>query len=148
MARADPSPSFRFQISIQGISGVARFSECSGLEIEQEVLEYKEGGLNSRVHRLPGRYKFSNITLKRGIATDGADLWDWVERNVQAANQGTVVTHDVTVTLLDLAGQKPLRTWRFSGAYPVKWSATALSAEQNAIAIESLALAHQGMSFA
>ncbi len=145
--RADPSTSFRFQVSIKGLEGVARFSECSGLELEQEVLEYKEGGLNSRVHRLPGRYKFTNLTLKRGIATDGSDLWDWVKSNVQASNQGKVVAHEVTVTLLDLSGRTPLRTWTFSNAYPVKWSATALTAEQNAIAIETLALAHDGMSF-
>ena len=144
--RADPSPSFRFRVSIMGLESVARFSECSGLELEQEVLEYKEGGLNSRVHRLPGRYKFSNVTLKRGIATDGSDLWDWINNNVQASDQGTVVAHDVTVPLLHLSGQKPLRTWTFSSAYPVKWSATALTAEQTAIAIETLALAHSGMS--
>ena len=145
--RADPSPSFRFQVSILGLESVARFSECSGLELEQEVLEYKEGGLNSRVHRLPGRYKFANVTLKRGIATDGSGLWDWIKSNVEASDQGTVVAHDVTVTLLDLSGQKPLRAWTFSSAYPVKWSATALTAEQTAIAIETLALAHNGMSF-
>jgi phage tail-like protein len=145
--RADPSPSFRFHVNIQGV-GVARFTECSGLEVEQEVLEYKEGGLNSRVHKLPGRYKFTNITLKRGIATDGSPLWDWVQKNVQAADNGTATAHDVTVTLLDLSGRQPLRTWTFRNAYPVKWSATALSTEQSAIAIESLALAHDGMSFA
>jgi phage tail-like protein len=144
--RADPSPSFRFRIEIMGVESTARFSECSGLEFEQEVLEYKEGGLNSRVHRLPGRYKFSNLTLKRGIATDGADLWKWIKSNVEASNQGTVVAHDVTVTLFDLSGREPLRTWTFAKAYPVKWSATALSAEQNAIAIETLALAHSGVS--
>lgn len=145
--RADPSPSFRFQVSIKGLDGVARFSECSGLELEQEVLEYKEGGLNSRTHKLPGRYKFANLTLKRGIATDGSALWDWIKSNLQASNQGTVVAHEVTVTLLDLSGRQPLRTWTFGNAYPVKWSATALTAEQNAIAIETLALAHSGMDF-
>ncbi len=145
--RADPSPSFRFRVSIMGLESVARFTECSGLELEQEVLEYKEGGLNSRVHRLPGRYKFSNVTLKRGIATDGSDLWKWIKGNIAASDQGTVVAHDVTVTLLELDGRTPLRTWTFSQAYPIKWSATALSAEQNAIAIETLALAHNGVSF-
>jgi hypothetical protein len=30
----------------------------------------------------------------------------------------------------------------------MKWSASSLTAEQNAIAIETLVLAHQGMSFA
>ena len=138
----DPSPSFRFHVEIKGVQ-VARFSECSGLEFEQETFDYKEGGLNSRIHRLPGRFKFTNLTLKKGIATDGSKLWDWVWKTVQ----GPVVPHTVTITLYDLSGEKPVRVWEFQGAYPVKWSATALNAEQNAIAIESLVLAYQGADF-
>ncbi len=142
----DPSPSFRFQVEIQGLT-VAHFSECSGIEFEQETFDYKEGGLNSRVHRLPGRFKFSNLTLKKGIAVDGQPLWDWVSSVVQAADSGQVTTHAVTVTLYDAGGKSKVRAWGFQEAYPVKWSATALSAEQTAIAIETLTLAHQGMSF-
>lgn len=139
----DPSPSFRFHVEVQGVQ-VARFSECSGLEFEQETFDYKEGGLNSRVHRLPGRFKFTNLTLKKGIATDGETLWSWVEDTVR----GQITPHTITVTLYDLSGENPLRQWTYQDAYPVKWSATALNAEQNAIAIETLVLAHQGMSFA
>ncbi|MBI5876494.1 MAG: phage tail protein [Chloroflexi bacterium] len=139
----DPSPSFRFHVEVQGLQ-VARFSECSGLEFEQETFDYKEGGLNSRVHRLPGRFKFTNVTLKKGIATDGEPLWEWVQQTVH----GPVDPKTVTVTLYDLSGESPLRAWTFIDAYPVKWSASALNAEQNAIAIETLVLAHQGMDFA
>src|SRR5262245_43285654 len=143
----DPSPSFRFHVEIQGLN-VARFSECGGLEFEQETFDYKEGGLNSRVHRLPGRFKFSNLTLKKGVATDGKTLWDWMESVVKTANGAQTTTHTVTVTLYDVSGRTPLRSWIFQGAYPVKWATNALSADQNALAIETLTLAHQGMSFA
>jgi len=143
----DPSPVFRFGVEIQGIQ-VARFSECSGLEFEQETYDYKEGGLNSHLHRLPGRFKFTNLTLKKGIATDGQAMWEWVTKTVGQAGEGKVVTHNVTVTLYDLSGESPLRTWVFQKAYPVKWSVAALAADQNAIAIETLVLAHQGMDFA
>jgi phage tail-like protein len=142
-SRSDPSPSFRFHVEIKGVE-VARFSECSGIEFEAETFDYKEGGLNSRVHRLPGRYKFTNLTLKKGIAIDGDELWKWVRLTVQ----GKISLHDVTVTLYDQTGSKPVRVWTFQGAYPVKWSANALSADQNALAVETLVLAHQGMSFA
>jgi phage tail-like protein len=143
----DPSPSFRFHIEIQGIE-VARFSECSGLDFETETFDYKEGGLNSHVHRFPGRWKFNNVTLKKGIASDGKTLWDWVEDMVKHANTGEFTTHTVTVILYDLKGEQALRTWTFQEAYPMKWSASSLTADQNAIAIETLVLAHQGMSFA
>jgi phage tail-like protein len=143
----DPSPSFRFHVEIKGIE-VARFSECSGLDFETEPFDYKEGGLNSRVHRFPGRWKFNNLVLKKGIATDGQPLWDWVEDTIKNANTGEFTTHPVTVTLYDLKGESALRTWTYQDAYPIKWAASALTAEQNGIAIETLTLAHQGMSFA
>jgi phage tail-like protein len=143
----DPSPSFRFHIEIQGVE-VARFSECNGIDFETETFDYKEGGLNSRLHRFPGRWKFNNLNLKKGIATDGQPLWDWVQSVVKGANTGEFTTHSVTVTLYDVSGQTPLRTWTYQDAYPIKWAATALSADQNAIAIETLTLAHQGLDFA
>ena len=138
----DPSPSFRFGVKLGDLK-VARFSECSGLEFEQETFDYKEGGLNTTVHRLAGRFKFTNLTLKKGIAADGDELWKWVTK----AAQGQIVPKQVSVTLFDLSGTKPLRTWTFTEAYPVKWSAVPLNAEQNSIAIETLVLAHQGMDF-
>jgi phage tail-like protein len=145
-ARSDPSPSFQFHVEIAGLN-VARFSECGGLDFEQETFDYPEGGVNSHVHRFPGRFKFSNITLKKGVALDGQTIWDWIQSVVKAANTGQVPTKTVTVTLFDLTGRTPLRTWNFQAAYPIKWSLVALSAEQNAIAIETLTLAHQGQDF-
>jgi phage tail-like protein len=143
----DPSTSFRYHVQIQGIE-VARFSECSGLDFETEVFDYKEGGMNSHVHRFPSRWKFNNLNLKKGISTDGKTLWDWVESVVKGANTGEFDTHTVTVILYDVSGKTPVRTWTYQDAYPIKWAASALSADQNGIAIETLTLAHQGMDFA
>lgn len=141
--RADPSPSFRFRVVIQGVT-VARFSECSGLDFEQETFPYREGGLQSTTHQLPGRFKYSNLTLKRGIASDGDSLWAWVKDTIQGK---TIKTHDVQVELYDLQGKSPIRSWGFKDAYPVRWSATALSFDQNTVAVETLVLAHQGIVF-
>ena len=143
----DPSPSFRYHVEIQGVE-VARFTECSGLEFEAEPFDYKEGGLNSRLHRLPGRWKFTNLTLKKGISSDGDTLWDWVKDTIKKANSGEFTTHTVTLTLYDVAGEKPLRTWTFQEAYPTKWSASNLISASNDIAIETLVLAHEGPDFA
>lgn len=142
MPRYDPSATFRFSVEIDGVL-VARFSECSGLEFSADPEEYREGGLNSRTHRLPTRFKFNDITLKRGIANDGRPLWTWVQNTVK----GQIVTHDVTVTLYDVEGSV-LQAWTLRGAFPIKWSATPLQADQNAVAVETLTLAHQGMDFA
>ena len=61
--REDPALSYKFYIEIQGLY-VAEFTECGGLEMEREVEPYAEGGVNDFVHQLPGRVKYSDITLK------------------------------------------------------------------------------------
>src|SRR4029079_8650692 len=63
---ASTHTSNRFYVMIDG-TAQAIFTEVSGLQIETEVQEYAEGGNNGFVHRLPGRTRVGNITLKRGI---------------------------------------------------------------------------------
>lgn len=65
----DVHPGFRFVVAINGIPA-AVFTECSLPNIEWDILEVKEGGLNSYVHQLPGLRKSSKITLKRGLVSD------------------------------------------------------------------------------
>lgn len=144
--RADPAASFRFKIEFSGSPTIpaARFTEASGLEFEMETFDYKEGGEQAHVYRLPGRIKQTNLTLKRGIATDGAPLWQWVTSTF-TGKINKIKLYKVTVSLMDSTVQQVVRSWTFKDAYPVKWSATALTREQNAIAIETLTLAHQGL---
>ena len=76
-ARQEELVSCRFCIDIEGL-WVAVFTECSGLSGEIEVETYQEGGLNDYEHKLPGRAKYGNITLKSGVASS-LDLWDWFQ---------------------------------------------------------------------
>ena len=73
--RFDPFPTFKFHVEVGDITEGA-FSDCNGLEISTELHEYKEGGVNEYVHKIPGRTKYSNITLKRGFATSN-ELFNW-----------------------------------------------------------------------
>jgi phage tail-like protein len=136
--RVDPFPAFKFCVEIGGITE-AVFSECSGLEAEVEVFEYEEGGLNDYVHKLPGRVKYSDLTLKRGMATSDA-LWDWYAM----ALGGQIERRNVSVTLYDSAGQE-YRRWNFREAYPTRWTAPDFRAGENAVAIETLVISHRGM---
>ncbi len=137
----DPYPAFMFAIEIDGITQ-AVFSECSGLEAETEVFEYKEGGLNTYVHKLPGRTKFANLTLKSGTA-DSDELWDWYK----SVRQGKVERKNLSVILFDTTGTE-VRRWNFSEAYPVKWTGPAFNASEGNVAIDALEIAHHGMEVA
>lgn len=113
-----------------------RFTEVSGLTQEVEVETLKEGGENRFVHRLPGRAKYGNLVLKRGLLVD-TGLKDWI---TDAVSTLTVRPVTVWISLLDGA-HEPLRTWTVLGAWPVKWQLGDLSAAENALTVETLELA-------
>jgi len=137
--RVDPYVTYLFHVEIDGIAE-AVFKECSGLEYETEVLSFEEGGVNDRVHKLPGRTKFSNLTLKKGM-TQSSELWDWYMKVVQ----GKPERRNMSVVLFD-PSQGEVKRWSFESAYPIKWSGPSLKAEESAIGIETLEIAHEGMT--
>lgn len=134
-------PSWRFYLNI-GADTAAVFTEVSGLQAEMETLDIEEGGENSFVHRLPGRIKSSNLTLKRGM-TKSNELYKWFAD----VASGKVDRKNVSLVIYDVKGE-PLATWNFNNAYPVKWSGPQFQAAGNAAAIETLELAHDAMLLA
>lgn len=138
--RDDPYPAFNFVVEIEGLL-VGGFSECSGLQVETEFADYREGGVNDYVHRFAGPTKYPPLILKHGLsAVDG--LWAWHQDIVQAQR---VIRRNGTIYLLDRQ-HAPVTSWDFKDAFPVKWTGPDLRAEAGAIAIESIELAHRGLS--
>jgi phage tail-like protein len=136
-SRNDPYLGSHFFVEIDGIDH-GGFAECSGLQVETEVMEYAEGGNNGFVHKLPGRTRYSNITLKWGLIDTDA-LWIWY----LDVTRGTVERKDVSVVLYD-SRQMEIRRWNLREAYPVKWIGPAFNAAAPAVSIEALELAHHG----
>lgn len=138
----DPVTTFHFFVDI-GEESQAIFTECSALEIETEVLTYEEGGLNDHVHRLPGRSKVGDVTLKQGIALPNGQqnaFWNWYLKTLS----GHVERRHVTITVYDQHGQEVQR-WNLREAYPIKWVGPAYNSGQSAMAIQSLTLTHRGI---
>jgi phage tail-like protein len=133
----DPVGELRFRIAIDGVE-IGRFSECTGLSAEWDIQSYPEGGENRFEHKLRGRLKYPNLVLKRGVTHEDA-LLKWFFKSQDRDKRGSV-----TLTLLGPEG-KPVRTFAFAGAFPVKWTGPNLNAGSNNIAIESLELAHEGL---
>ena len=131
--RNDPYKNFNFVIEIDGIA-LAGFSECTGLRVEVEVIEYREGGDPSSVRKLPGQSKVGDITLKRGI-TASKELHDWLD----SVRTGVAKRKSGAIILLDDA-RKPVVRWQFSEAFPRKWEGPNLDAKGNDVAIETLTL--------
>src|SRR5207248_325724 len=55
---------------------IGAFTEVSGLSVSIDVEELAEGGQNQYTHKLPGRMKWPNLVLKRGI-TETDNLFQW-----------------------------------------------------------------------
>jgi phage tail-like protein len=136
--RIDPFINSRFHVEIQGIQE-AFFRECSGLEAETEVLSYEEGGVNDHPHKLPGRTKFPNVSLKRGM-TDSKALWEWYSKVID----GKIERKNVSIVLYDQQGSE-VKRWSFERAYPTKWVGPGIKSDENAVAIETLEMVHEGM---
>jgi phage tail-like protein len=138
--RLFPYVAFKFLVEFNG-SVVASFAECSGLQAETEFDEVYEGGVNDHRFKLPKGSKYGNVTLRRGL-TDSEVLWSW-HRDVVG---GQFQRKTVAVIVWDEETRDQAWRWEFAGAYPVKWIGPDLKADGSAVAIETLELAHHGIS--
>src|SRR5262249_31151833 len=133
--RVDPYRAFNFVVEIDKLSSPIGFSDCSGFAASNDPIEYREGGENTFVRKLPGLTKYSNIVLKRGL-TDNHDLFDWF-KDITA---GKIDRRNGSIVALDLDGTEKVR-WNFTSAWPTKYDAPDFSAKGNDIAIDSFELA-------
>jgi len=136
--RNDPFLAFRFKVTFDGFP-TAGFSECGGLQMETEVQDFAEGGVNSHTWKFATRSKQTNLTLKRGIVDKA--LWDWYHD----ITNGTMTFRNATITVLDSAGVNAVMEFQILQSFPVKWVGPELNAAQNNLAVEALDLAHQGL---
>jgi phage tail-like protein len=127
-----PYKNFNFRVEIDSVS-IGDFCECTGLETEVAVIEYREGG-DSLTRKLPGRPKYGDITLRRGV-TQSAELQHWHRKILDGVSD----RRNGVIILLDDERNEVVR-WRFLNAFPRKWEGPALRGDGNEIAIETLVL--------
>ena len=122
-----------------GEGPVGYFTEVSGMGVDIETIDYREGGAAPAVRKLPGRVSYPDITLKWGLS-DNRELWEWL----QTAASGEVVRRNISVILVNAGGQETLR-WNLVNAWPCQWRAAPLDAMKNEVAIESMVLTCEGL---
>lgn len=143
----DPYPSFRFALELNDVL-VAGFAECTGLQMEMKVFEYKEGGRNETTLKFPENTTYGNITLKRGV-TKSTELIDWQLDAVQGAFSKNTRSNNSNIAILlleETAGEPQVaQRWNLIRALPVKWVGPDFKATGNEVAIETLEIAHEGI---
>lgn len=141
MPEKDPVVSSFFGVEFHGqIAG--SFRECTGIGSEHEVVEHKASGPKGDqvIKKVPGRMKWNNITLKRGL-TDATDMWKWrklVEQGKieEARKNGSIVMFN--------GKNEEVARFDFINAWPCKISGPSTNAANNEIAIEELEITHEG----
>lgn len=129
---------YKVEFSISQNKNDVRFQAVSGLSVEYDMEEFKEGGENRFTHKLPVRTKYADLVLKRGMLTDST-VMQWC---FKALRNREFEPADVNVILMNEQGN-PLRIWKVAHAIPKKWLVSDLNANDNALVIETLELSYR-----
>ncbi len=85
--RTDPLRNFKFRVSIipqdsellllaEGIPNLG-FAQMSGIAVTNEVIPYREGGMNTHPHKMVGQSDFAPVSLARGVFATQEELYLW-----------------------------------------------------------------------
>ena len=91
------------------------------------------------VIKVPGRLKWENIVLKRGI-TSNMDIWKWRKQVEDGDVEGS--RRDGSIVMFDQQLKEVARL-NFYRAWPVKVTGPQPKADSNEIGVEELTIAHE-----
>ncbi len=137
MTETYPLSTYRYRVHVRGADGTGGELLCSavsGLELEVDTIEYKDGFGNW--FQMPGQSQATNLTLRRGVFRKNSNLYDWFNTIVL----NTVERKDITISLTDESGKNPLVTWSVYDAFPTKLSPPSFDASSNEVAVEEISL--------
>jgi phage tail-like protein len=138
----DPLLGFNFALELEG-SIAGYFTECGGIGSEHEIVEHKvvDKSGHEIVRKIPGRLKWQDITLKRGITSD-MQIWEWradlVNGDMASARK------NISITMMDRT-YAPVAVWHFQNAWPSKVSGPSFKSDDNSFGVEEVTLVHEGM---
>jgi len=87
--RTDPLRNFKFRVSIMpknntgnlganlGALGELGFAQVSGISVTNEVISYREGGMNTHPHKMVAQSDFAPVSFARGAFAGQDQLWQW-----------------------------------------------------------------------
>lgn len=139
-----PLPKFYFKVTLGSQDNTTSFQEVSGLDTETQPIEYRHGDnkLFSTI-KMPGISKSGNVTLKKGIFVNDNKFWIWYD----AIEMNLIKRETVVIELLDEKGGTTM-SWTLANAWPTKITGTDMKSDANEVAVESIEIAHEGLTIA
>jgi len=137
-----PLPEFCFQVKWDNT--IMLFQQLSGLRTEVQPVEDHHGDKPIfNVVGMPGTQKIGNITAKRGVFKSDNEGRAWLNEMTRSTPKPV----PVTISLLDEQGSAIL-VWALANAWPANITFADPKADGNEIAVDTLEIAHQGLTFA
>jgi phage tail-like protein len=183
--KTDPLRNFKFQVQIVPTgtalsnltNGIGRmgFSVVSGVSVQNELIAYREGGMNTHPHKMPGQSDYAPVTFSKGVFADESQLYRWQQflhswtqangstagGNTQASNDFradimvTVYDHPVSQGSYSTPGQtntaptpagRPKLGYKLFNCWPGSYSLTDLNAGDSSIMIQQMVINHEGFA--
>lgn len=134
-----PATGFYFKIEVAGITDTSdnSFKEVSGLSLELGSEKLVEGGVNNFTWELPTQVSSSNLVLKRGVLSKKSKLIKWIEASINTDYSKALELKNIAVKLFSAKG-KPMITWTFNNARPVKYQVSDFDSMKNEVLIETM----------
>lgn len=135
-----------FSVEIDGFDA-AYFTKADIPKVEMEQAEFAPAG-SAFDQKLPSRAKFDDITLDKGVASDGADTAaiDWLTQQMDFVNGAGTLSgdylRDIAIVEYDRAGGE-VRRWNIHGAWIKKYDPGSREGKNSENAIEQITLAYQ-----
>jgi phage tail-like protein len=146
--RLDPYKNFKFRVKWDG-QYIAGLSNMGALKKTTEVVQHREGGDPSMVHKSPGRTSFAAITLQRGVTHDleferwANKVWDF-NGGPGAESSLRDFRKDIILDIFNEAGQKAI-SYKIYRCWVSDYEAVPqLDANANAVAIQSITIENEG----
>jgi phage tail-like protein len=122
---------------IQGVTE-GHFTQCTGLGVHVEAIEYREGGTSQVVHQLVGPTRFPPVKLSYGL-TASKELYLWIDSFMKGIGQ----RRNVSIIVLAQDGATEAVRFNLLNAWPTSWAGAPLDALSNEVAIEHLTLVYE-----
>ncbi|ASZ12271.1 phage tail protein [Chitinophaga pendula] len=135
-------PMVKFSFQVKWDDAEIIFQEVSGLTSETQVIEYRGG--SSKIYstvKMPGIQKFNNVTFKKGTFKGDKTLWT----KYAGIAMNTYKRSTILISLLDEKNEVAM-SWTLKNAFPVKITVTDMKSDANEAAIETMEVAHEGLS--
>lgn len=177
--KSDPIRNFKFQVTINpgaGSLGAAAknlaqlgFAAMSGLAVQNEMVGYREGGMNTHPHKFVGQSDFAPVTFSRGVFQGQDQMYKWQQflHSWNQATQGStsadndyrcdilvkVYDHPVSAGAYNNPGQLEGNNLQLGNArfgfklfncWPSAYSLSDLNAGDSGIIVQQLTVNHEG----